>query len=610
LRTTIGITISFAVLALSAQAQSPTFTAASVKNAASMAAGPLAPGMVVAITGSNLGDPNFPGSCLNVTPLPATCNEVSILVNGSAAPIIYDSASVLTFQAPFNLSGSTATVQVTSKITGQSLSSTVVTVPVAPTDPGLYTAGGTGSGTGYYLDTSALIAEYSEAVQAGDTVVLFGTGFGATNPAVATAELGPTPGAAATANVTMTVNNQSVPVTFAGLEPGSVSGAKVGWDEVVFTVPSGLAQGSYPVVVTVGGVASQSVTLIVGQAPVTITSVSPSPVPLSANPQSVTFNGTGFESGLILKLQSPPPAGLVSEVSGSNITFVSSTQFTAQITVGTTAGSWGALVDNPDGSESSVISFTVSGNAPPSTATITKIVTTSSNAAEISQNAWIEVHGTNLATTTTTWSNSNFTNGLPTSLASVSATVDGKPAAIYYASPTQVNILAPLDSALGSISVQLTTPNGEASAVVTEEQTSPAFLVFDTQGHVAAEHFPSYNLLGPPSLDQPGYNFTGASPGEKVVIYATGFGQTNPAFTNQLTATGLTGANPFPINLPSLPTVTIGNLPAEVSFAGLVSPGLYQLNLTVPASAPAGDLPIIATYNGVTTQSTALITVQ
>src|SRR5208283_3436882 len=123
-----------------------------------------------------------------------------------------------------------------------------------------------------------------------------------------------------------------------------------------------------------------------------------------------------FETGLTLRLQSP---GLVvSTVSGSNITFVSSTQFTAQITVGTTAGSWGALVDNPDGTESSVFNFTASGNAPPSTATITKIVTTSSNAPEISQNAWIEVHGTNLATTTTTWSNSNFTNGLPTTLAS------------------------------------------------------------------------------------------------------------------------------------------------------------------------------------------------
>jgi uncharacterized protein (TIGR03437 family) len=578
-----------------------------------MLAGPIAPGMVVAITGSNLGDPNFPGNCMNVTPVPATCNAVSVLVNGAAAPKIYDSAGVLTFQAPFDLSGSTATVQVTSKLSGQSLSSAAITVPVAAVNPGLYSQGGTGSGTGYYFDGSGLIAEYSQAVQPGDTVVLFATGFGATNPAVATGALGPTPGAAATATVTMTVNNVSVPVTFAGLEPGSQSGATVGYDEVVFTVPSGLTQGSYPVVVTVGGVASQSVNLIVGQAPVTITSVSPSPVPLSASPQTVTFNGTGFESGLTLTLQSPPPASLVSTVSESNITFVSSTQFTAQITVGTTAGSWGALVENPDKTESSVFSFTASGNAPPSTATITKIVTTSSNAPEISQNAWIEVHGTNLATTTTTWSNSNFTNGLPTTLASVSATVDGKPAAIYYVSPTQVNILAPLDAATGSVSVQLTTPNGGASALVTEVQTAPAFLVFDgPAGHVAAQHFPSFNLLGPPSLDQPGYNFTAASPGEKVVIYATGFGQTNPTFTNQLTSTGIgTGsANPFPINLPSLPTVTIGNLPATVSFAGLVSPGLYQLNLTVPASAPAGDLPIIASYNGVTTQSTAVITVQ
>jgi uncharacterized protein (TIGR03437 family) len=602
-RTTIGITISFAVLALSAQAQTPTFTAASVLNAASMAAGPIAPGMVVAITGSNLGDPNFPGNCMNTTPVPVTCTAVSVLVNGTAAPIIFDSASEVTFQAPFSLSGSTATVQVTSKLSGQLLSSAIITVPVAPTNPGLYSAGGTGSGTGYYFDGGGLIAEYSQPVQPGDTVVLFGTGFGATNPAVATGVLGPTPGAAAAATVTMTINNQSVPVAFAGLEPGNQPGATVGYDEVVFTVPSGLTQGAYPMAVTVGGVASQAVNLIVGAVPVSITSVSPSPVPLSASPQPVTFNGTGFEAGLTLKLQSPSLQ--LTTVSGSNITFVSPTQLTALITVGTTAGSWGALVENPDKTESNVFSFTASGNAPPSTAIITGVVTTwgnqQSQALQIAQNAWIEVHGTNLATTMTTWSNANFTNGLPTSLAGVSATVDGKPAAISYVSPTQVNLLAPLDSAAGSVSVQLTTPNGGASALTTEMQTSPAFLVFDIPGHVAAQHFPSFNLVGPPSL---GAAFTAASPGENVIIYATGFGQTNPAFTNQLTNIG-----PFAINLPSLPTVTIDSLPATVSFAGLVGPGLYQLNLTVPASAPAGDLHIVASYNGVTTQ-TALITVQ
>jgi uncharacterized protein (TIGR03437 family) len=193
----------------------------------------------------------------------------------------------------------------------------------------------------------------------------------------------------------------------------------------------------------------------------------------------------------------------------------------------------------------------------------------------------------------------------------VTATVDGKPAAIFYVSPTQVNILAPLDTATGSVPVQLNTPSGETPTFsVTEVQTAPAFLVIDAAGHVAAEHFPSYALLGPPSLDAPGYTFTGAMPGESVVIYATGFGQTSPSFTNQLTNTGLAGDNPFPINLPNLPTVTVGNLPATVSFAGLVGPGLYQINLAIPSSAPAGDLPIVAMYNGASTQSTAVITVQ
>src|ERR1039457_6868573 len=199
-----------------------------------MPAGPLAPGMVVAITGSNLGDPNFPGNCMNVIPVPATCNAVSVLVNGAAAPKIYDSASEVTFQAPFNLSGSTATVEVTSKLSGQSLSSAVITVPVASVSPGLFSAGGTGSGTGYYLDAGGLIPEYSQAVQPGDTVVLYATGFGATNPAVATGALAPAAGASATATVTMTVNNQSVTPSYAGLEPGNQSGALVGYDEVVF----------------------------------------------------------------------------------------------------------------------------------------------------------------------------------------------------------------------------------------------------------------------------------------------------------------------------------------------------------------------------------------
>jgi uncharacterized protein (TIGR03437 family) len=54
-------------------------------------------------------------------------------------------------------------------------------------------------------------------------------------------------------------------------------------------------------------------------------------------------------------------------------------------------------------------------------------------------------------------------------------------------------------------------------------------------------------------------------------------------------------------------TVTIGGTPAIVSFAGLVGPGLYQINLTVPAGLTSGDNTIAATVGGYNTQSTALL---
>ena len=53
----------------------------------------------------------------------------------------------------------------------------------------------------------------------------------------------------------------------------------------------------------------------------------------------------------------------------------------------------------------------------------------------------------------------------------------------------------------------------------------------------------------------------------------------------------------------------IGGLPAQVQFAGLISPGLYQLNIVVPSGAAPADDPIVLTYNGYATQSDAVLTV-
>jgi uncharacterized protein (TIGR03437 family) len=119
--------------------------------------------------------------------------------------------------------------------------------------------------------------------------------------------------------------------------------------------------------------------------------------------------------------------------------------------------------------------------------------------------------------------------------------------------------------------------------------------------YVIAQHA-NFSLLGPASMSQPGASFTPARPGETIILYANGFGLPSTTIVEgSATQTG---------QLPALPTVQIGNLPANVTFAGVISPGLYQLNVTVPASAPSGDNAVTCSYAGVTTPAGALIPVQ
>ena len=53
-------------------------------------------------------------------------------------------------------------------------------------------------------------------------------------------------------------------------------------------------------------------------------------------------------------------------------------------------------------------------------------------------------------------------------------------------------------------------------------------------------------------------------------------------------------------------TVTIGNTPASVLFAGLVGPGLYQINVVVPPSLGDGDYAVVASVSGSSSQANAM----
>ena len=105
-----------------------------------------------------------------------------------------------------------------------------------------------------------------------------------------------------------------------------------------------------------------------------------------------------------------------------------------------------------------------------------------------------------------------------------------------------------------------------------------------TTASIAAIHLDG-NLVGPAGpASRP------AVPGEVIQIYGTGFGGTSPAMpTGQLVSQAAPTIAPV--------TMKIGGVAAEVQWAGLVSSGLYQLNVKIPALG-AGDQPVETSIGG------------
>lgn len=239
----------------------------------------------------------------------------------------------------------------------------------------------------------------------------------------------------------------------------------------------------------------------------------------------------------------------------------------------------------------------------PTTPAITSVANAFSNSATIAPNTWVAIKGVNLSPPgdSRTWLASDFVNGqMPTGLDSVSVSMNGEPAYVYYISPTQLNVLTPPDLAAGAVQVAVTN-NGQVSAQFTAQAQSQslAFFVFNGGPYVVATHVNGSDV-GPSSLF-PGLS-TPASAGSYAVLYANGFGAVTPAVTK--------GSEVQTGSLPSTPVVQIGGTQAVVQYAGLVSPGLYQFNVVVPMNVASGDNTLVAQYNGQSTQSGVLLTVQ
>jgi len=274
------------------------------------------------------------------------------------------------------------------------------------------------------------------------------------------------------------------------------------------------------------------------------------------------------------------------------------------------SGLWGLILGNGgSGGDANAIYFTAgtggqkhgllgSIQAAP---TITSIASAAAAQAGIAPGEYISIYGANLSPITRNWTNSDFSGtSLPKALSGVSVTVDGKAAYVYYVSPKQIDVLVAADTTTGTVQV-VATNNGlvSNSSTATMQTSSPSFFLFKDNKSIAAIHADG-QIVGATTL------YTGLStpalPGETIALYGNGFGATTPAPTD---------GTVISVYLPcaTTPTVSVGGAPAQVSYCALVGSGLYQVNVTIPAAAAAGDATVTITFGAVTSTAATTINV-
>jgi uncharacterized protein (TIGR03437 family) len=195
-------------------------------------------------------------------------------------------------------------------------------------------------------------------------------------------------------------------------------------------------------------------------------------------------------------------------------------------------------------------------------------------------NSFITIYGTQLSYVTRAMGPDDLRAGtLPTVLigTSVRVAINHIPANIYYVSPTQVNVLAPVSLAAGPATIQLVNDGIAGPAIdIVLDPVAPA--LFELSGTtVLAAHLDGTVI----SSDAP------ARRGEIVVVYATGLGPTVPPAIPNLLPDGAA-----PIARQADFQVWLNGVPVSATlilYAGISPPyaGLFQINLRIPEDAPA-----------------------
>jgi len=208
---------------------------------------------------------------------------------------------------------------------------------------------------------------------------------------------------------------------------------------------------------------------------------------------------------------------------------------------------------------------------------ISNAMNTANQAGGLTAGSLISLQGSNLSAV----SASSTTSPAPTTLGQACVTLNGNVIPLFMVSPSQINGQLPLNAGASGNLIVYTTGGVSAPFPLSVQPTAPSVIQVpsapDSSVMIPAIYRVSDNLLV--TLSNPVHK------GDKLVIYVSGLGPTNP-----LVDAGM----PSPSNPPAVaiipPVVTLNGVTMPVTFAGLTPGqiGVYQINVDVPRGVTQG----------------------
>jgi subtilase family serine protease len=432
---------------------------------------------------------------------------------------------------------------------------------------------GYSAGTGYDLATGLGSVDANALV----------TNWGGTAAGPSIVSLSPNPMTGSASSQSLTVNGAGF-VAGTGLEitVGTVTyqGSSVDFvssSQLVVTVTVGTTAQSLPVSVTIPSgktTASVNLTVTAPSGSPAIASLSPNPMTGSSSVQTLTVNGSGFVSGSGLKVTVGGTA-----YQGSSVTFVSSSQLTASVNVGTSAQTLPVQVTNPSRQASNSVNLAVTApSGSPAIASLSPNPMSGSSAVQ-----------------TLTVNGSGFVSG-----SGLKVTVGGtayQGSAVTFVSSTKLTASVNVGTNAQSLPVQVTNPNGQASISATLSVAVPPVA-------------PAIGSMSPNPM-------TGSNTAQTLTINGTGFqpGLRLSIGGTSITANELSLLTSTELQISIVTSLTTHTYPVQVVNSSGAASNTVNLQVNAPP-APAitsltpsplthSAVPQVLTVNGTNFQSGA-----